>query len=235
VTDARQRDRLLWAAVAATAAALVVAVCVQLYRSANRLKAPDEPDVPPGGVTIVPDEDAPRWRRAALHDGPDQGPIRCRLVPQGELFRQRNTPDLRLELTNRGDRPVRLWYTTHPHFQVTFLVRDESGKVVSEFFWGTLSSTLVRWDADGRLSHPPPLLKLKPGETYTAGFYLSLLEEYLEVPGGPGRYRLEAVLAYTDLGGWPEPHQRYLARSAPVAVEVSAKAAGEETGWKLVP
>ena len=186
-------------------------------------------------VVITSDEEAEQWRRDTVYDGKDQGPLRCRLTPWVKRLKGEGAPDLRLELTNTSQEPVTIWYTTYPHFQVTFLVRDEAGKILKEFFLERLSSLGgYGWDESGRLVNPPPILTLKPGQTYTASFYLSSLQEYLEAPRGPGRYQLEAVFAQRDFGGWPAPNQRILTRSEPVPIEVARKAPGAlRATWKL--
>jgi hypothetical protein len=147
----------------------------------------------------------------------NRGPILCSLSPWSEGGE--HPPDLRLALTNTFAEPVTLWYHTWLHAHVTFLVRDQDGKAVASFHWGTLSSLAVGVDPQtGRPSTPVPTRTLKPGETYTAGIHLSSLRDYLSVP--PGRYRVEAVFVYGDMGGWPAPDQDFVARSEGVEIAV---------------
>jgi hypothetical protein len=78
---------------------------------------------------------------------------------------------------------------------------------------------------------PVPRKSLQPGEAYTAGICLTTLRDYLDVP--PGRYRIEAVFQYGDLGGWPEDEQHFLARSGAVEIEAEESgAAGKKQAWR---
>jgi hypothetical protein len=43
----------------------------------------------------------------------------------------------------------------------------------------------------------------------------------------PGRYRVEVVFVYDDLGGVSEPGQHFVARSGTVGVEVGEPGAGD--------
>jgi hypothetical protein len=147
----------------------------------NRWASESEPDAGP------PPEAFDRFRRQQdeIANGDDRGPIRCTLVPSHDLAGD-DPADLQLSLTNTSDRPVTIWYYTWPHAHVTFLVRYAEGKIVGQFHWGSLSSQLVTVDpATGRPTGPVPTKTLQPGETYSAGIYLSTLRDYLDVP--PGR------------------------------------------------
>jgi hypothetical protein len=106
------------------------------------------------------------------------------------------------------------------------------GKTVASFQWGTLSSQAVGIEAAGRPTTLPPLT-LKPGETYTAGIWLTCLRDgCLGRPEKPGVYRVEAVFVYSDLGGWPAPDQDVVARSG--AVEVVIEPDDDmKTSWRL--
>lgn len=172
---------------------------------------------PDGGRT--PQQAFDRFRREQedIAGAADRGPIRCRLEPWTEDGE--HPPNLKLSLTNASTEPVTLWYHTWLHAHVTFLVRNKDRKAVASFHWGTLSSLAVGVDPQtGRPSTPVPTRTLKPGETYTAGIYLSSLRDYLDVP--PGVYRLEAVFMYGDLGGWPAADQDFVARSGTVEIAV---------------
>jgi hypothetical protein len=193
----------------------------QLMPWLSRWASESDPDVGP------PPEAFERFRREQddIARGGDRGPIRCTLAPWPDRAGG-HPPDLRLELINGSDEPVTIWYYTWPHAHVTFLVRDGAGKIIAQFHWGTLSSQLVTLDpATGRPAGPVPTKTLHPGEAYTAGIYLGTLRDYLDVP--PGRYRVEAVFVYDDLGGWPDGEQRFVARSGGVEVEVGV---GESDG-----
>jgi hypothetical protein len=77
-----------------------------------------------------------------------------------------------------------------------------------------------------------PTLTLKPGETYSTGIHLSSPRDYMEVP--PDVYHVEVVFVYSDLGGWPAPHQDFVAWSGAVEIEViETVAAGKERSWRL--
>jgi hypothetical protein len=159
-----------------------------------------------------------RYRRQQqdIASGADRGPMRCTLEPwPGDNVEH---PDLRLSLTNTSAEPLAMWYYTWPHSHVNFLLRDPDGKPVASFHWGMLSSQAVGIDGAGRPTTRLPTLTLQPGETYTAGFWLTSLRDYRPVP--PGNYIVEAVFVYHDLGGLPDGEQRYVARSEGVWIVV---------------
>jgi hypothetical protein len=164
----------------------------------------------------------------------DQGPIRCHLVRAGGWWGQ-DRPEVRIQLTNTSDRPVSLWYSLAPHYHITFLIRDSEGKEVGKFWWGSLSSLKVMCDPEtGRPMKPPPMLTLQPGETHTGEVYLSVLRDHCNGPRVPGRYWLEAVFDYHDLGGVPEPNQRFSARSPGLPLDVGPTPDGERLPrWSL--
>jgi hypothetical protein len=228
--------RKLWSLLYLPIVALLAAgVLVVVWLSLRPLALPalyqwaseSEPNVGP------PSEAFERFRRQQddLAHGADVGPIRCTLVPWPDRDGE-HPPDLRLELTNVSGGPVTIWYTTWPHAHVTFLVRDEDGKIVEQFQWGSLSSVAVGIDDAGRPTTKLPTLTVQPGEAHTAGIYLSTLRDYLDVPAG--RYRLEAVFVYGDLGGWPDGEERFIARSGPVEIEVGKSGAGgKKPSWRL--
>jgi hypothetical protein len=161
----------------------------------------------------------------------DRGPIRCSLSLWPKDTGD-HPPDLAVCFTNTSVEPVTHWYYTWPHAHVTFLVRDEGGKIVEQFHWGSLSSVAVRIDDAGRPTTKLPTRTLAPGEAYTAGIYLGTLRDYLEVP--PGRYGVEAVFTYDDLGSWPDGEQHFVARSETVEVEAGEPGAdGKKQSWCL--
>jgi len=179
-----------------------------------------------------PPEAFERFRREQedIAGAADRGPIHCRLEPWTEGGE--HPPDLKLSLTNTSAEPVTLWYYTWPHAHVTFLVRDEDEKGVASFHWGTLSSTAVGIDDAGRPTTKLPTLTLNPGETYTAGIWLSSLRDYIDVR--PGHHRVEAVFDYSDLGGWPAANRDFVARSKPIEIEVSGPQSGDRfRAWRL--
>jgi hypothetical protein len=46
-------------------------------------------------------------------------------------------------------------------------------------------------------------------------------------------YRIEAVFVYSDLGGWPESDQDFVARSEPVKIEVGDRQPGDRfRAWR---
>lgn len=195
------------------------------------------------GLAIYWNAEASQWIEKVLHDGRDQGPLSCKLVP----CRKRNhyDPDLRCDLTNTSEKPVRLWSSSGPpHWKVTFLIRDRNGTVLQEGYWGSLSSSAIGVRNDGTIANRLFVQKLTTGKRYSAGIDLSWVQQFCEVqldPDhrraelAPGRYHLEAAFAYADLGGWPEPNQRYLARSQKLLIEVFAKAPGAKRAkWELV-
>src|SRR5262249_24193147 len=124
-----------------------------------RWASESDPDVGPPAVAF----DRFRRQQDALANGADVGPIRCTLAPWPDRAGD-HPPDLRLELTNRSDSPVTIWYATWPHAHVTFLVRDEGGKIVEQVHWGSLSSVAVGIDDNGRPTTKLPTLALQPGE-----------------------------------------------------------------------
>jgi hypothetical protein len=126
---------------------------------------------------------------------------------------------------------VTIWYYTWPHAHVTFLVRDLDGKGVASFHWGTLSSQAVGIDTTGQPTTKLPTLTLQPGETYTAGFWLTSLRDYLPVP--PGNYIVQAVFVYHDLGGLPAPEQRFVSQSQAVTVDVEEPKDDKKLSWRL--
>jgi hypothetical protein len=161
----------------------------------------------------------------------DLGPLRCTLEPWPDRTGE-DPPDLRLQLTNTSERPVTIWYRTWPHAHVLFLFRDDAGRIVAQFHFGSLSSRAFQVDDAGRPTTPLPTLRLEPGESYSAGIHLNTLADNLDVP--PGRCRVEAVFTYADLGGWPEPHQHFVARSGAVTVEVGESGPGaNKPVWRL--
>ena len=171
-----------------------------------------------------------------LHRANDEGPLRCNLFPTpapGTTKKNRRF-DVRVELTNTSDQPVGFWYLTLPHFQLTFLVRDQENNVVKQFHMGALSSTTWSWFPTGKSGPPMPVHTLQPGACYPADFKLSTLQEYLQIPG-PGRYRLQARFAAEGHVG--EAKQRFVAHSQQVLIEVAeaAEAADEaRLRWTLV-
>ena len=176
-----------------------------------------------------------RFRREQqdIADGAERGPIRSTVTPWSDRGGQ-HPPDLLLSLTNTSSEPVTLWYTTWPHCHVTFVVRDEDEKIVASFHWGTLSSQAVSVDSQGKLVTPLPTLTLKPGETYTAGVWLSTLSDCCQPrPERPGVYSVEAVFVYSDLSGWPQPDQDFVARSEPVEIVVGKPDGDKKPSWRL--
>jgi hypothetical protein len=64
----------------------------------------------------------------------------------------------------------------------------------------------------------------------SAGSYLSTLRNYLDVP--PGRYRVEAVFVYDDLGGWPDAdhHSTSSPGRAPSVLKSARRARATRSG-----
>jgi hypothetical protein len=176
-----------------------------------------------------------RKRQDDIGHGADRGPFRCTLSPGTDAIGD-HPPNLSFGLTNRSASPVTIWYTTWPHVHVTFLVRDQAGEPVASFRWGTLSSWLVRVDPEtGQPTTRLPTQTWNPGETYTTMIPLQALREGCNGrPKNPGRYRIEAVFVYSDLGGWPAPNQDFVARSQSAEVEVRDPQSGDKfRAWRL--
>jgi hypothetical protein len=170
-----------------------------------------------------------RRDQEAVANAADQGPLRCSLAPWGG---DGEHADLRLSLTNTSADPVTIWYYTWPHAHVTFVVRDLDGKPVASFHWGTLSSQAVSIDDSGRPTTQLPTLALTPGESYTAGIYLTSLRHYLDVP--PGHYTIAAVFVYESLNDFPQAGQHFVNRSQAVTVDVEEPdAPGKKPAWRL--
>jgi hypothetical protein len=233
MSDTRRKlSNLLAVAIGTLLAVAVVVVLLlsfgdQLRPLLSRFISESEPTAGP------PPEAFERFRREQddIAHGEDRGPIRCSLSRWTD--KGQHPADLKLSLTNTSSEPVSLWYTTWPHCHVTFVVRDEDGKAVASFHWGTLSSQAVSVDQQGKLVTSLPTLK--PGETYTAGIWLSTLSDCCHPrPERLGLYRVEAVFVYSDLGSWPQSDQDFVARSGTVEVEVGEPQPGDKfRAWRL--
>jgi hypothetical protein len=150
-------------------------------------------------------------------DDPERGPIRCRLRASPD------SPDsLETEIVNVGPQPVRLWYETFGlEYHVTLVLREPNGRPVSHLRWALYSSQMVIVDPQtGRPAEEVPVITLRPGESERHPVQLSLLFEELASKVPSGRYAVQALFTYSDLGGFPEPNRDLFARSAPVPVEV---------------
>jgi hypothetical protein len=192
---------------------------------------PDKPENRPAESTPAPQF----FSVKNLLNGTDGGPLRCRLTPWPGSDHGKATPDLCFVLTNTTTQPVSFWYLTHPHFQVTFRVRDLNSIVLTSFDCNSLASTALRLDPTGKNDPSIPVHTLNAGQSYTAGFYFSALEEYLEVPTGAGHYRLEASFASGGHVGADGPTRLLLTVSQPILIDVAAKAPGElRAKWRLI-
>jgi hypothetical protein len=233
MSDLRRRvSNLLAVVVGVLLAAAVIGVLLLSFSDhlrplLSRFVSESEPTVGP------PPEAFERFRREQddIAHGEARGPIRCSLSPCSDGGA--HPPDLKLSLTNTSSEPVTLWYTTWPHCHVTFVVRDLDGNIVASFHWGTLSSPAVSLNSQGKLVAPLPTQTLKAGETYTAPIWFSSLAEYCPVEK-PGVYSVEAVFMYSDLGGWPQQDQDFVARSEGVEIEVGDPQEGDKfRAWRL--
>jgi hypothetical protein len=53
-------------------------------------------------------------------------------------------------------------------------------------------------------------------------------------PERPGAYNVEAVFVYSDLGGWPQPEQDFVARLGVVEIVVGEPQPGDRfRAWRL--
>jgi hypothetical protein len=221
------RHRYVWSmALPLLGAGMILALICYLFQ-------PDEPQVPPDQSKVAPVASETARGPALLRHDEDEGPLRCSLMPwpASGTMKKYHPFDLHLELSNTTDQPISFWYLTHPHFQVTFVMRDQENKVVKQFFYGSLSSTSWHWFPTGKADRVLPEHTLLPGDDYATNFKMAVLEEYLEVPG-PGRYKLEAKFAADGQVG--EAKQRFVAHSQPLLIEVEAAPDRPRPQWKLV-
>lgn len=150
-------------------------------------------------------------------DRPERGPMRCRLVPSAD-----RTDALDVELTNTGPRPLRFWHATFGlQYHVTTVLRAPDGQLVGHLRWAAFSSQAIRTDPDtGRPPSNTPVHTLAPGQTDRYAQPLSVLHEEMGTGVPPGRYAVQVVFEYDDLGGFPEPTPGIFARSNLVVVDV---------------
>lgn len=164
-------------------------------------------------------EDTQTWKSAMplpyppelLESEEDTGSLRCRI--RGGDWLGVST-ELTVELKNESDQPVRLWEEhSRPGRGFIFLVRSRrTNKVTGVYTWWWLAPRVYR------PGDTPPVFVLKPGGTYRERVPLDSIREDGKGSGLRGRIRLEAVFAYVDLYGYPEPNQEYFARSNAVDV-----------------
>ncbi len=147
--------RFLW--FAGLAILILASFCALKYSHLPKKPLHDQEqeavETPDESIVVVSNEEAWRWREKAMYDGRNQGPLQCRLMPWPIKPRAKHTPDLQLKLTNTSAETVTLW---DAGYHVTLLVRDEAGKIVKEFRFAWLSSSMIII-TNGKLKHPPPL------------------------------------------------------------------------------
>jgi hypothetical protein len=148
----------------------------------------------------------------------EHGPIWCHLEWASDSD-EINSDKIRVKIGNAGDKPFRFWacdFGMRDHF--TMLVRNSDGKIVSDRCWIEYSSR--QWPPKSEAL--VPVQELKAGEMYDERFSAHILmptsEELL-----PGRYSLQVIFAYEDLGGFPEPNQDFFARSEKLTVQIGPR------------
>jgi hypothetical protein len=98
-----------------------------------------------------------------------------------------------VELENKADAPIEIELQMSPFQYLNLIVRDASGSVVSEGFYGNLFSPV----------EVPYTLRLQPGETYVGP--VSLLGNVPLEKQRAGRYTVQAIYTYKDLRAVSEP------------------------------
>jgi hypothetical protein len=89
---------------------------------------------------------------------------------------------MKLELANVSKAPIKVRYNSHVSFNITYLVRNDAGNVISSFNRATLLSGYFAYHQ-----------ALRPGEPLVWNDYLYILQEYCRPKLEPGKYHLEAV------------------------------------------
>lgn len=184
----------------------------------------------------VPEEQPSSESRAAVREADERGPLSLTLTRCWNGFwGDERSQQVQLDIVNQSDRPVRFWFNTSPMYHVTFVVRNRNNDHVGDFYFGTLSSNMVFLDdTTGRPKSNASEMTLQPGEAFTRTVYLWIIRDHCTGPKVSGRYRLEALFAYTDLGEVPERDRHYLARSAALLLDIdTGESDAKQPTWHL--
>ena len=120
--------------------------------------------------------------------------LACRLRPKGVIGRRGPVPymaEVELENLSKARLEIRHWMTVlqYLHLQVT----DAAGKVVSEGHFGDRFAP----------TREPLVLRLEPGEKFTANVHLFATMPVHGIP--PGTYTVEAVYDYDGIRAVSNP------------------------------
>jgi hypothetical protein len=209
---------------------VVFATAVILVGGALAVRPPaaaSQPLPDPQPVFSAPDDSLAReleQRRQQARDrivrrlsDSESGPIRCRLRVGAP------TEDLILELVNTSPAPLRLWHGPYGLiYHVTVVLLDADGRLASFLRWTRLTSFAVLVNpTTGRPIEELPVCTLLPGEVQRHLVSYGMLHDLMGARVNEGRYGMQALFDYADLGGFPEPNQELFARSGLIPVIIA--------------